>query len=68
MRRLQQAMKKKGSRRVDPDILRIQNRIGEQLGARVKIQHQASGKGKLTINYNSSDEFEGILERLNLAE
>ena len=68
VRRLQQAMKKKGSRRVDPDILRIQNRIGAQLGARVKIQHQASGKGKLTINYNSSDEFEGILERLNLAE
>ena len=65
-RRLQQSMKKKGSRRIDPDILRLQTRMAEQLGARVKIQHQASGKGKLTINYNSADEFEGILERLNL--
>jgi len=66
VRRLQQSMKKKGTRRIDPDILRLQTRMGEQLGARVKIQHQASGKGKLTINYNSADEFEGILERLKL--
>ena len=58
--------RKKGSRRVDPDILRLQNRLGETLGARVRIQHQASGKGKLVISYNNSDEFEGILERLDL--
>jgi ParB family chromosome partitioning protein len=68
VRRLQQSKKKKGSRRVDPDILRLQNRLGETLGARVRIQHQASGKGRLVIAYNNSDEFEGILERLNLSE
>ena len=68
VRRLQQSLKKKGSRRVDPDILRLQNRIGEALGARVKIQHQASGKGKLTINYTNADEFEGILERLDIKD
>jgi ParB family chromosome partitioning protein len=65
-RRLRQSKKKKGSRRVDPDILRLQNRLGETLGARVRIQHQASGKGKLVITYNNSDEFEGILDRLDL--
>jgi len=68
VRRLQQSKKKKGSRRVDPDILRLQNRLGETLGARVRIQHQASGKGKLVIAYNNSDEFEGILERLDLSD
>ena len=68
VRRLQQSSKKKGTRRIDPDILRLQNRMAEQLGARVKIQHQASGKGKLTITYTNSDEFEGILERLDLKE
>ena len=67
-RRLQQSKKKKGSRRVDPDILSLQNRLGETLGARVRIQHQASGKGKLVISYTNSDEFEGILERLNLSD
>lgn len=68
VRRLQQSAKKKGSRRVDPDILRLQTRIGDHLGARVRIQHQASGKGKLTISYNNPDELEGILERMDLSD
>lgn len=68
VRRLQQSKKKKGHRRVDPDILRLQNRLGETLGARVRIQHQASGKGKLVIAYNNADEFQGILDRLDLSE
>ena len=67
VRRLQQSTKQKGQRRVDPDILRLQNELGEALGARVHIQHQASGKGKLVISYNTADEFQGILERLDLA-
>jgi len=67
VRRLQQSKKQKGQRRADPDILRLQNRLGETLGARVLIQHQASGKGKLIISYNNADEFEGILERLDLS-
>ena len=46
----------------------MQNRLGENLGAKVKINHLASGKGKLVISYNNTDEFEGILERLNLSE
>jgi ParB family chromosome partitioning protein len=66
VRRLQQSRAKRGSRRVDPDILRLQNRMGDALGARVRIQHQASGKGKLIISYTSADEFEGILDRLDL--
>ena len=60
--------KKSTERRIDPDILRLQNQLGETLGARVKIQHQASGKGKLVISYNNADEFDGILERLNLKD
>jgi ParB family chromosome partitioning protein len=60
--------KKSVERRVDPDILRLQNHLGEALGARVKIQHQASGKGKLVISYNNADEFDGILERLDLTD
>jgi ParB family chromosome partitioning protein len=63
----QQNGKQGGQRRVDPDILRLQNRLGEALGARVRIQHQASGKGKLVISYNNADEFQGILERLDLS-
>jgi ParB family chromosome partitioning protein len=68
VRRLQQSKKKKGNRRADPDILRLQTRLGETLGTRVKIQHLASGKGKLIISYNNPDEFEGILDRLDLSD
>ena len=67
VRRLTQSKKQKGHRRPDPDILRLQNQISEALGARVHIQHQASGKGKLVINYTNADEFQGILDRLDLS-
>lgn len=60
--------KKQAGRRIDPDILQLQNRLGETLGTKVSVQHQASGKGKLIISYNNADEFDGILERLNLSE
>jgi ParB family chromosome partitioning protein len=68
VRRLKQSGKKKGARRTDPDILSLQNRIGDILGTRVRIQHLSSGKGKLVIAYNNAEEFEGILERLDLKE
>ncbi len=46
------------------DIRRLQDRLTEQLGARVAIRHQSSGKGTLSIQYNSVDELDGILERI----
>lgn len=51
---------------IDPDILRLQDSLSEKLCARVKLQHNAKGKGKLVIAYNSTDELEGILEHLGL--
>ncbi len=51
---------------LDPDILRLQDNLSEKLCARVRIQHNARGKGKLVIAYNSADEFEGILDQLGL--
>jgi len=46
---------------VDRDIQRLQNDLGDKLGAKVALQHSAKGKGKLVISYNSLDELEGIL-------
>ena len=50
--------------RIDPDIRRLQDRLCEQLGARVEIRHARTGKGRLVIAYNSLDELDGILERI----
>jgi ParB family chromosome partitioning protein len=49
---------------VDPDIRLLQESLSERLGARVSIQHNASGKGKLVIQYNSLDELDGILDHV----
>ena len=51
-------------KRVDPDISRLEQDLGERVGAKVAIQHGAKGKGKLVINYNSLDELDGILEHI----
>jgi len=68
VRRLQQGLKKKPAGKADPDILRLQNRLEERLCTQVKLQHQASGKGKLVIAYNNADELEGILAHFKLTE
>jgi ParB family chromosome partitioning protein len=52
------------SRKVDPDILRLQDDLAEKLCAKVRIQHGNKGKGKLVIAYNSPDELEGIIGHL----
>ena len=48
----------------DPDVRRLQTELSERLGANVQIQHSARGKGRLTIQYNSLDELDGILARI----
>ncbi len=48
----------------DPDINRLEQELGERIGAKVAIQHGAKGKGKLVINYNNLDELDGILEHI----
>ena len=54
----------KAVRGKDPDIRSLEEKLSGKLGARVLIQHAASGKGKLTIEYNSMDELDGILVRI----
>ncbi len=48
----------------DPDVLRLQNKLADKLSARVDIQYQDSGKGKLVIHYNTLDELEGIITHI----
>jgi ParB family chromosome partitioning protein len=50
---------------VEPNVARLAQELSERLGSTVQIQHNAKGRGKLTIQFNSLDEFDGILERLN---
>ena len=49
------------AKREDPNIRQLQDDLSQRIGAAVKFQHGASGKGKLVIQYNSLDELDGIL-------
>ena len=49
---------------IDPNIKKLEEDLGEKLGAKVIIQHTEKGKGRLVINYNSLDELDGILAHI----
>ncbi|WP_299731465.1 ParB/RepB/Spo0J family partition protein [uncultured Endozoicomonas sp.] len=66
VRRIQQE-KEKGSKvvkRLDPNIKQLEDELSEKVGARVAIQCNAKGKGKLVISYNTLDELDGVLEHI----
>ena len=48
----------------DPNIRHLQDDLSQRLGAPVKIQHNAKGKGRLVLSYNSLDELDGILSHI----
>jgi ParB family chromosome partitioning protein len=64
VRRLQAEAQESPPAKLDPDIRRLQDELAQKLGARVQIQHTASGRGKLVLNYGSLDELDGILAHI----
>jgi len=48
----------------DPNVQKLEQELGEKLGAKVAIQHALSGKGKVVVSYNSLDELDGILAHI----
>jgi ParB family chromosome partitioning protein len=48
----------------DPNVQRLQQELAEKLGAKVTIEHGASGKGKVVVSYNTLDELDGILAHI----
>jgi ParB family chromosome partitioning protein len=56
--------RKKPSPRPDPDIRRLEEELASRLAARVQLRHGRGGKGRLVIEYNSTDELEGILAHI----
>ncbi len=48
----------------DPDVLRLEQRLSDRLGASVSIRHSRDSSGHVRIRYTSLDELEGIVSRL----
>jgi len=49
---------------IDPDIRLLTQQLSEKLGAKVRLQHSAKGKGRLVVEYNSLDELDGIIAHI----
>jgi len=49
----------------DPNVSRLEQDLSDRFGARVRIRHQQSGRGRLEIQYTTLDELDGILKRLD---
>jgi len=52
----------------DRDLERLETRIAERLGTRVVLSANPRGAGRLTIAFSSMEQFEGLVEALNLAD
>ena len=50
----------------DADLLRLQERMAERLGAPVELKADAKGKGRLVVHFDTIEQFEGLREALGL--
>ncbi len=50
--------------KIDPDILRLQETLSDQLGASVSIKAGANGAGTLKISYANLDQLDGIISKI----
>ncbi len=53
----------------DPDLVRLETRVGELLGAATRVEYDAEHRrGKLSLSFHSLDALQGILERFGYRE
>ncbi|MCF2858440.1 ParB/RepB/Spo0J family partition protein [Pseudoalteromonas sp. SMS1] len=65
VRTMQEPAVKKEAKEKDPDVKLLEQQLAENLGAKVEINYNQKGKGKLVISYADLDELDGILGRIH---
>ena len=63
-----QVIQKKPEKSKSRDLARLESRMSDQLGTKVEIKTSKNGAGKLIISFDSSENFDNLLEKLNLSE
>lgn len=64
IRKISAPAKKTKVSKKDPDIIKLEERLTERLGAPVHIKQKSKGKGCLEISYTSLDVLDGILSKI----
>lgn len=65
VRKCLEPAKPKPEKTIDPDVQSLMTRLSDNLGAPVVIDHNAKGKGKITINFNDLEQLDGILSKIH---
>ena len=65
VRKCLEPAKPKAEKQVDPDVQNLMNRLSDNLGAQVSIDHNSKGKGKIVINFNDLEQLDGILSKIH---
>ena len=55
------------AKKLDRDVIRLQESLSNQLGAKVEIKTTKNGAGKLIVAYQSNDHLSGLLDKLKLS-
>ncbi|AJW43673.1 ParB/RepB/Spo0J family partition protein [Ralstonia mannitolilytica] len=58
------SLKQKGGHQNSRDVARLEEELADLLGLSVQIKLAAKGRGQLTVQFGSLEEFDGLLERL----
>ena len=64
VKKLLEPAKPKPEKKVDPDVQNLMTRLSENLGTPVSIDHNAKGKGKLTISFSDLEQLDGIISKI----
>jgi ParB family transcriptional regulator, chromosome partitioning protein len=55
------------AKKLDRDVIRLQENLSNQLGAKVEIKTVKNGAGKLIVAYQNNDHLSSLLEKLKLS-
>lgn len=59
-------VKASGKTDLPPSFKKIEDNLASAFGTRVKLAHSKKGKGSITFEYYSTEELNGLLEKLNI--
>ncbi|MEY4628525.1 MAG: hypothetical protein RLZZ595_851 [Bacteroidota bacterium] len=69
VKQLYKPSKKTGSQpaKQNDQYQKIENQLSSHFGTKVKLDHQKTGRGKITLEYYSLEELNGLLEKMKVA-
>ena len=54
------------AKNINPDVIRLSEALTEQLGLMAEIKTRDKKKGKIVLHFSSVQEFQGIMQKLNI--